>query len=134
MGVIFLPGSISMPSYIWKRRKGKCGFASHVKKRREPHYHLVLSFHQSSSSPNLASLWAQCVDTLPCIANFLSLKFIFFLLIVSGSSHIQSVLIGIEYRNCCLTFVVYLLFALWMGPKYRKLILYNRGLNGDNSF
>ena len=39
-----------------------------------------------------------------------------------GSSHIQSVLIGIEYRNCRPTFVVYLLFAIWMGQIQTKLI------------
>ena len=31
---------------------------------------------------------------------------------MSGSSHIQSVLIGIEYRNCCQTLDVYLRFAI----------------------
>ena len=32
--------------------------------------------------------------------------------LVSGSSHIRSVLIGVEYQNCRLTLDVYLLFAI----------------------
>ena len=40
---------------------------------------------------------------------------------MSGSSHIQSALIGVKYRNCCQTFVVYLLFATWMGQTQPKL-------------
>ena len=42
--------------------------------------------------------------------------------LLSGSSHIQSVLIGIEYRNYCQTLNVYLLFAIWMGQIQLKLI------------
>ena len=34
---------------------------------------------------------------------------------MSGSSHIRSVLIGVEYRNYYQTLDVYLLFAIWMG-------------------
>ena len=41
---------------------------------------------------------------------------------MSGSSHIRSVLIGVEYQNCHQTFVVYLLFAIWMGQIQLKLI------------
>jgi hypothetical protein len=41
---------------------------------------------------------------------------------MSGSSHIQSVLIGVEYQNCCQTLEVYLLFAVWMGQIQSKLI------------
>ena len=41
---------------------------------------------------------------------------------MSGSSHIQSVQIGIKYRNCRQTFVVYLLFAIWMAQIQSKLI------------
>jgi hypothetical protein len=41
---------------------------------------------------------------------------------MSGSSHIQSVLIGGEYQNCCQTFDVYLLFAIWMGLIQSKLV------------
>ena len=41
---------------------------------------------------------------------------------MSGSSHIQSVLIGVEYRNCCPTLDVYLLFAISMGQIQSKLI------------
>ena len=33
---------------------------------------------------------------------------------MSGSSHIRSVLIGVEYRNCRRTLDVYLLFATWI--------------------
>ena len=36
---------------------------------------------------------------------------LYFLKCMSGSSHIRSVLIGIEYRNCHQTLDVYLLFA-----------------------
>ena len=41
--------------------------------------------------------------------------------LMSGSSHIQSVLIGIEYRNCCQTLDVYLLFAILLGQIESKL-------------
>ena len=34
--------------------------------------------------------------------------------IVRGSSHIRSVLIGVEYQNCCRTLDVYLLVAIWI--------------------
>ena len=40
----------------------------------------------------------------------------------SGSSHIQSVLIGVEYRICCQTLDVYLLFNIWMGQIQSRLI------------
>lgn len=40
---------------------------------------------------------------------------------MTGSSHIQSVLIGVEYRNCCRTLDVYLLFALLLGQIKSKL-------------
>ena len=40
----------------------------------------------------------------------------------SGSSHIQSALIGVKYRNCRPTLDVYLLFAIWMGQIQSKLI------------
>ena len=35
---------------------------------------------------------------------------------MSGSSHIQSILICVKYQNCGETLDVYLLFAIWMGP------------------
>ena len=41
---------------------------------------------------------------------------------MSGSSHIGSVLIGVEYQNYCQTLDVYLLFAIWMGQIQSKLI------------
>ena len=34
---------------------------------------------------------------------------------MSGSSHMRSVLIGVEYRKCSRTLDAYLLFAIWMG-------------------
>jgi hypothetical protein len=40
---------------------------------------------------------------------------------MSGSSHIRSVLIGVEYRNCHQTFVVYLLCAILMQQIQSKL-------------
>ena len=40
---------------------------------------------------------------------------------MSGSSHIQSVLIGVEYRNWRLTLDVYLLFAILIGQIQSKL-------------
>ena len=43
-------------------------------------------------------------------------------ILMSGSSHIRFVLIGVEYRNCCRTLDVYLLFAIWMGQIQSKLI------------
>ena len=41
---------------------------------------------------------------------------------LSGSSHIQSLLIGVEYRNCRQTLDVYLLFAIRMGQIQSKLL------------
>ena len=41
---------------------------------------------------------------------------------MSGSSHIGSVLNGVEYRNYCRTLDVYLLSAIWMGQIQLKLI------------
>ena len=41
---------------------------------------------------------------------------------MSSSSHIWSVLIGIEYWNCHQIFVVYLLFTIWMEQIQSKLI------------
>ena len=41
---------------------------------------------------------------------------------MSGSSHIQSVLIGGEYGNCHKTLDVYLRFAILMGLIQSKLI------------
>ena len=41
---------------------------------------------------------------------------------MSGSSHNQSVLICVEYRNYCQTLDVYLLFAIWLGQVQSKLI------------
>ena len=43
-------------------------------------------------------------------------------LLTSGSSHIRSVQICVEYRNCCRTLYVYLLVATWMGQVQSKLI------------
>ena len=45
----------------------------------------------------------------------------YFLQIRSGSSHIQSVLIGVVYRNCCRTLNVYLLFAILLWQIKSKL-------------
>ena len=45
-------------------------------------------------------------------------------LFMSGSSHIRSVLIGVEYRNYRLTLDVYLLFAIWMGQIQSKTDLH----------
>jgi hypothetical protein len=41
---------------------------------------------------------------------------------MSGSSHIQSVLIGVEYRNCRQTLDVYLLVASSIGQVQSKPI------------
>ena len=38
------------------------------------------------------------------------------------SSHIQSVLIGVEYRDCCQTLDVYLHFAIWIAQIQSKLL------------
>ena len=46
-----------------------------------------------------------------------------FLLLLSNSSHIQSVPIGIEYRNLGRTLEVYLLFPIWMWQIQVKLIV-----------
>ena len=45
-----------------------------------------------------------------------------FVSIKSCSSHIQSVLIGIKYRDCRQTLDAYLLFAIWMWQIQSKLI------------
>ena len=42
--------------------------------------------------------------------------------IMSGSSHIQKVLIRVEYWNYCQTLDVHLLFAFWLGQIQSKLI------------
>ena len=49
-----------------------------------------------------------------------------------GSSHIQSVLIGVKYRNCCQNLDVYLHFAIWIAQIQSKLLngLVNNGLDG----
>ena len=39
-----------------------------------------------------------------------------------GSCHIWNALIDVEYWNCCQTFDVYLLFAIWKGQIQWKLI------------
>ena len=41
---------------------------------------------------------------------------------MSAESHIPSVLIGVEYQNCCRTLDVYLHFTIWMGQIQSKLI------------
>ena len=41
---------------------------------------------------------------------------------MSGSSHIQSALIGVEYQSYRQTLDVYSLFAIWMGQIQLKLI------------
>ena len=41
---------------------------------------------------------------------------------MSGLSHIQSLLIGVEYRNCCQILDVYLLSVTWMRQIQSKLI------------
>ena len=41
---------------------------------------------------------------------------------MSGSSHIQSVLIGVEYQNYRRTLDIYLLFDIWMWQIQLKLI------------
>ena len=41
---------------------------------------------------------------------------------MSGSSHIQSVQVGVKYSNCSQTLDVYLLFAIWIGQIQSKLI------------
>ena len=43
--------------------------------------------------------------------------------IMCGSCHIRNVLIGVEYRNCCRTYV-YLLSAIWMGQIQSKQLIY----------
>ena len=52
--------------------------------------------------------------------------------VMPGSSHIRSVLIGIEYRNCLQTLDVYLCFAIWIRQSQSKLLngLVTNGLDG----
>jgi hypothetical protein len=54
--------------------------------------------------------------------NQMASPFLNILNLMRGSSHIRSVLIGVEYRNCHQTLDVYLLFAIWMGQIQSKLI------------
>ena len=42
--------------------------------------------------------------------------------LVSGSSHIQSVQIDVEYQKCCQTLHVCLLFPIWLWQIQSKLI------------
>ena len=44
------------------------------------------------------------------------------ILLMRGSSHIRSVLIGVKYRNCCQTLDVYLLTAISIGQIQSKPI------------
>ena len=41
---------------------------------------------------------------------------------MSDSSHIRSILIGVEYQNCRQTLDIHLLFAIWKGPIQSKMI------------
>ena len=43
-------------------------------------------------------------------------------LLLSGSSHIETVLIGVGYRNCLRTLDDYVHFAIWMGQIQSKLM------------
>ena len=49
-----------------------------------------------------------------------------------GSSHIRSVLIDLEYQNCCRTLDVYLHFVIWIGQIQSKLLngFVTNGLHG----
>ena len=42
--------------------------------------------------------------------------------LMCGSCQIRNALISVEYRNCCRTLDVYLLFAIWMGQNQSKRI------------
>ena len=42
--------------------------------------------------------------------------------VILATSHILSVLIDVEYRNCCRTWDEYLLLAIWMEQIQSKLI------------
>ena len=44
-----------------------------------------------------------------------------FSFLISGSSHVQNVLIGVEYPNWCRPLYVYLLFAILLGQIKSKL-------------
>ena len=49
----------------------------------------------------------------------------FFCKLLLGSSHIRSVLIGVEYRNCHRTLDIYLLFAILLKSKLNyRLVTY----------
>ena len=50
---------------------------------------------------------AKAVNTSPVGG----ITFAYFISLMPGSSHIRCVLSGIQYRNCCQTFDVYLCFA-----------------------
>ena len=51
---------------------------------------------------------------------------------MSGSSHIQSVLVAVKYQNCCQTLDVYLCFAIWIEQIQSKLLNghVTKGLDG----
>ena len=52
---------------------------------------------------------------------------------MSGSSHIQSVLIGVKYLNWCRTMDVYLLFAILLGQVKSKVNLQTYNFQTDQS-
>ena len=64
---------------------------------------------KDSTSANSASVW---------VVHFSRRE----IKLMSGSSHIQSFLNGIEYQNCRQTLDVYLLFDICMGQIQSKLI------------
>jgi hypothetical protein len=50
-------------------------------------------------------------------------------LLLRGSSHIRSVLIGVKYRNCCRSLDVYLFFTIYLdGANSIKTDLHIRNL------
>ena len=55
------------------------------------------------------------------LKEFLSPMYKSFLVwLMCSSCHTPNVLIGVEYRNCCLTMDVYLRFAIWIGKIQSK--------------
>ena len=93
-----------------------------VNKLRLPTF-ITMPLAQKFSLQNCAICWLG--KELPWQNGLAHVHFMKKTCLMSGSSHILSVLIGVEYRNCCWTLDVYLLFAILLGQIKSKVITYN---------
>ena len=77
-------------------------------------YNGFLCYGLVMKKPQFIIIWMYCYifSTIVLVITLVSYFF----------SDLCPVLIGVEYQNCCRTFNVYLLFAIWMGQTQSKLI------------